>query len=244
MTLKSGLGIEFVQGIQAFLLKPYLYLFPVGLIKQQLSVRLGPKMQFFEKQAKAASTGFAITNIFCLALLALHLSGSQSDARAVLLTQNFEPGSAAAFAQVLSSDVDTVILDVSGGYLTEGIEIGRIIRAQRLRTVVPEGGSCLSACAEAFLGGVNYRIDGVLAFHVPRMERLGSSKQAFDVGFAGGTLSAMYRYEMGFGFDLTKAINKWTTANRLLVFKNTSELFAYKSGRSTPQLPILIDYRR
>ena len=180
--------------------------------------------------------------VFCLFALVTYLGTTRAEARAVLLTKNFEPGSAAAFAKVLTSDIDTVILDVSGGYLTEGIEIGRIIRAKRLRTIVPEGGSCLSACAEAFLGGVNYRIDGTLGFHVPRMARLRNSKQAFDVGLAGGTLSAMYRFEMGFGFDLTLAINKWTSSNRLLVFNNKTELFAYKSGRSAPLLPILVDY--
>jgi len=182
--------------------------------------------------------------VICLIALVASMGGTRAEARAVLLTKNFEPGSAAAFAKVLTSDIDTVILDVSGGYLNEGIEIGRIIRAKRLRTVVPEGGSCLSACAEAFLGGVKYRIDGILAFHVPRMERSRSSKQAFDLGLAGGTLSAMYRFEMGFGFDLTLAINKWTSSNRLLVFNNTSELFAYKSGRAAPLLPVLIDYGR
>lgn len=194
--------------------------------------------------SKHTNIGLVATHIFYIALLALTLFSSQANARSVLLTRNFEPGAAAAFAQTLSSDVDTVILNVTGGYLTEAMEIGRIIRAQKLRTVVPVGGSCLSACAEAFLGGVNYRIDGILAFHVPRMERRGSSKQAFNVGFEGGTLSAMYRYEMGFGFDLTLAINKWTTDNRLLVFKTTNELFAYKGERTSPQLPILIDYRR
>ncbi len=192
----------------------------------------------------AARMRMLAVQMICLLMLVALLGGTRAEARAVLLTKNFEPGSAAAFAKVLTSDIDTVILDVSGGYLTEGIEIGRIIRANRLRTVVPEGGSCLSACAEAFLGGVKYRIDGILAFHVPRMERSRSSKQAFDLGLAGGTLSAMYRFEMGFGFDLTLAINKWTSSNRLLVFNNTNELFAYKSGRTIPLLPVLIDYRR
>ena len=222
--------------------KPILYGSPFTLFRKIFSDQLGANMKT-DKQTRAARIRFAIVNLVCLTMLIAYLGGARAEARAVLLTQNFMPGSAEAFERVLSADVDTVILDVSGGYLTEGIEIGRIIRARRLRTVVPEGGSCLSACAEAFLGGVNYRIDGMLAFHVPRMARLGSSAQAFDVGFEGGTISAMYRFEMGFGFDLTLAINKWTTANRLLVFKNTNELFAYKSGRSTPQLPILIDYR-
>ena len=53
---------------------------------------------------------FAVQMI-CLLALATYLGGTRVEARAVLLTKNFEPGSAAAFAKVLTSDIDTVILD-------------------------------------------------------------------------------------------------------------------------------------
>lgn len=161
-------------------------------------------------------------------------------AQVLELTGNFEPGAAAAFEQGLTPEVRTVVLRVNGGYLTEGIEIGRIIRARGLRTVVPEGARCLSACAEAFLGGVQREIAGVVAFHIPRASRFSSKQEAFNIGYAGGALVVIYRFEMGFGFDLSNAINRWTDEKRLLAFMSTAELEAYRRGRGG--LPRLVEF--
>jgi len=177
-----------------------------------------------------------------LVVLIVSVFNSSAQARPLMLTQNFTAGSAEAFRAALTDDVDTVILNVSGGYLQEGIAIGKLIRARGLRVVVPEGGQCLSACAEAFLGGVQYQINGVLAFHIPRVERLGNREQAFKVGLAGGTLTSIYRFEMGFGFSLTQDINKWTSSSRLLLFQDASELLSYQGGRTPRRLPRLMQY--
>ena len=177
-----------------------------------------------------------------LAALMAVLAFSQVEARTLILTQNFTPGSAKALQAALTDDVDTVILNVSGGYLEEGMAIGKLLRARRLRVIVPAGGQCLSACAEAFLGGVSYQINGVLAFHIPRAARLGNREQAFNVGLAGGTLTSIYRFEMGFGFSLTQDINKWTSPERLLVFKTAAELLSYQGGQAPRRLPRLMDY--
>ncbi|WP_299867988.1 hypothetical protein [uncultured Hoeflea sp.] len=75
------------------------------------------------------------------------------------------------------SDFDTIILESPGGILSAGIEIGRMIRASGLKTQV--GGRapgiakseysdlCSSACAYAFLGGVERSVygDAKLGFH-------------------------------------------------------------------------------
>ena len=173
-------------------------------------------------------------------VLLLYVAGSNLRAQELELTGYFEPGAAAAFAQRLTPDVQTVILRVEGGYLIEGIEIGRMIRARGLRTVVPRGAQCLSACAEAFLGGVQRDISGVVGFHIPRALRFSSRQQAYDTGYAGGALVVMYRFEMGFGFGLSTAINRWTDDKRLLAFVNSEELEAYREGQMS--LPRLIEF--
>lgn len=181
--------------------------------------------------------------VIILTFIWIIASSGLAQARSIKLTRNFQPGSAAAFERALTADIDTVILNVSGGYLNEGMEIGRIIRARKLRTVVPKSASCLSACAEAFLGGVGQKIEGVVAFHVPRAQRLGSRSEAFDSGIVGGTLTAIYRHDMGYGFGLTEAIMKWTNENRLLSFDNIVELNSYRNGNTMAQLPSLMEYR-
>lgn len=194
---------------------------------------------------KLVRTRFILVHMIILSVLGVYLSVGVADARAIKLTQNFQPGSAEAFERALTSDIDTVILDVTGGYLNEGLKIGRIIRDRKLRVLVPEHASCLSACAEAFLGGIGYKIDGVVAFHIPRVEKLSSRKQAFELGLAGGTLTAIYRHDMGFSFGLTETINRWTTANRLIVFKSVEELNFYASGSPAENrpLPVFLNYR-
>ncbi|MBL4808145.1 MAG: hypothetical protein JKY31_12805 [Rhodobacteraceae bacterium] len=194
------------------------------------------------KILRSSRARFALIHGVILMVLLIYINSLPAKADAIRLTENFEPGAAQAFEHALTPLIDTVILDVSGGYLTEGLEIGRIIRARQMRVIVPAGATCLSACAEAFLGGVQMQIDGTLAFHIPRVVRSSSRNQAFSQGLTGGTLTAIYRYEMGFGFDLTRSINRWTTSNRLLAFESTAELMRYKGPGSGAQLPRFYQY--
>ncbi|MCF6305140.1 MAG: hypothetical protein L3J33_07205 [Rhodobacteraceae bacterium] len=180
---------------------------------------------------------FLLVHVLVFAALLGFLAGLPAKAEPILLSNNFEIGAAKAFERQLTEEIDTVILAVSGGYLAEGIEIGRIIRARGLKTVVPSGAACLSACAEAFLGGTSMQIDGTVAFHIPRTARVLSQDDAFTQGLAGGTLTAIYRFEMGFGFELTRTINRWTTNDRLLAFDTTAELLLYQDPDSGLKLP-------
>lgn len=168
---------------------------------------------------------------------------SHAQAQTIRLSHSFDRGSAAAFERALTDEIDTVYLDVSGGYLAEGLAIGRIIRRHNLGVVVPQGAVCYSACAEAFLGGTRKEIRGVLAFHVPRIEAARSKKQAFRYGVSGGTETAIYRYEMGYGFGLTQDINRWTDESTLLAFNRVSDLENYKNNNNNNMLPNLIHFR-
>ena len=187
--------------------------------------------------------GFYAKNSLILGALLCGLVGAKAEALSVKLSGNFSPGTAAAFQQSLTSEVDTVLLDVSGGYLSEGLAIGRIIRNRNLRVVIPQGAVCYSACAEAFLGGTRKQINGVLAFHVPRVEGARSKRQAFRFGLAGGTETAIYRYEMGYGFGLTEDINQWTSESTMLAFRTVEALEVYRNQNRANTLPILMTYQ-
>ncbi len=186
---------------------------------------------------------FITKNTLILFILLLALSGSNAAAVSVKLSGVFSPGTAEAFQRSLTANVDTVVLDVTGGYLSEGLAIGRIIRSRNLRVVIPRGAVCYSACAEAFLGGTRKQINGILAFHVPRVEAAHSRRQAFQYGLTGGTVTAIYRYEMGYGFDLTKDINQWTNERTMLGFRDVAELETYRNANRVATLPRLITYR-
>ncbi len=195
---------------------------------------------------KYVSNSFCIFAKYYLMVLALFgaLGSAKAEALSIKLSGNFSLGTAESFQQSLTPEIDTVLLDVSGGYLVEGIAIGRIIRRRNLRVVVPEGAVCYSACAEAFLGGTRKQINGVLAFHVPRVESASSKRQAFRYGLAGGTVTAIYRYEMGYGFGLTRDINQWTSENTMLAFRDIEALESYRDTNRASTLPTLIRAQR
>jgi hypothetical protein len=59
------------------------------------------------------------------------------------------------FVRVISSHNPTAVLFNSpGGNVSKAIELGRLIRAAGIYTMQPRGAECASACALAFLGGV------------------------------------------------------------------------------------------
>src|SRR5215831_18661513 len=68
-----------------------------------------------------------------------------------------------------------VAFSSDGGSLVAGLRIGEAIRRKRFSTIVPDGGRCASACALAWLGGVepfigisgkiSIGISGKISFH-------------------------------------------------------------------------------
>lgn len=109
------------------------------------------------------------------------------------LTGPIEKGAAAHLRQALSQsgierpEADfrgspaTLELDSPGGSLPEGIELAKVIREYAVRTLVPDGARCESACAVAFMAGKTIALDGKpiplrelhprgrLGFHAPSL---------------------------------------------------------------------------
>ncbi|MBX5453652.1 MAG: hypothetical protein K6U10_06910 [Acidobacteriia bacterium] len=74
------------------------------------------------------------------------------------------------FRQALAEagPIDDIVLNSPGGYLDEGLAIGRFIRGRRLTTRIPNGFLCISACNFIFMGGVVRYVDpgGKFAAHM------------------------------------------------------------------------------
>jgi hypothetical protein len=88
----------------------------------------------------------------------------------VVVEGRFELSDVEAFrenVEALPAGRATVAFRSRGGRLLAGIRIGAVIRAKKFTTVVPDGASCASACALAWLGGVRRLVgqDSSVGFH-------------------------------------------------------------------------------
>jgi len=88
----------------------------------------------------------------------------------ILVEGEFERGDIDAFRTKISSVATaraTVSFRSEGGSLVTGIRIGALIREKKFATVVPDGASCASACALAWLGGARRFVgeDASVGFH-------------------------------------------------------------------------------
>ncbi len=74
------------------------------------------------------------------------------------------------FRKATADGVDGwLILDSGGGSTYDAMMIGSLARARKMKTIVPAGSQCLSACAIIWAGGVERWQDrgAVIAFHRP-----------------------------------------------------------------------------
>ncbi|HEY7299717.1 MAG TPA: hypothetical protein VH684_17555 [Xanthobacteraceae bacterium] len=103
--------------------------------------------------------------VVCVASLSLITAGAAAAATIevqhpgdrpplVLITGEFEFSDVGAFSAAVSPLTKaTVAFASDGGALVAGIRIGTLIREKRFATLVPDGATCASACAVAWLGG-------------------------------------------------------------------------------------------
>ena len=79
---------------------------------------------------------------------------SSSDFSVITIEGDLELGDEQKFINnVLKVRDGVVVLGSDGGNLFAGIEIGKAIRLKGLKTFVPDGAHCASACAIAWLAG-------------------------------------------------------------------------------------------
>jgi hypothetical protein len=90
------------------------------------------------------------------------------NADSLYVTGPIEQGDNERFVAALDNSVKIVSLTSEGGRVVEAMDIGRAIRRYALRTEVPAGFRCTSACALIWSGGTRRTVDGSLIFHCPR----------------------------------------------------------------------------
>jgi hypothetical protein len=88
----------------------------------------------------------------------------------IVITGDFELGDVDTFrskAEALSATNVTVAFRSEGGRLVAGLRIGALIREKKYTTVVPDGATCASTCALAWLGGKRRLLgqDARVGFH-------------------------------------------------------------------------------
>lgn len=107
----------------------------------------------------------------------------------IMLNGVIEKGDADRLERILESEFpqehsefgESVCLDSPGGSLDEGVNIAAVLGRHYTATIVPEGATCLSACAVAFMGGntawyeywFNARLmhaSAKVGFHAPTLE--------------------------------------------------------------------------
>ena len=124
----------------------------------------------------------------------------------ITLQGQIELGDEKKFVNAMLPYTDgTVILSSLGGSLFAGIEIGKAIRLKGFTTIVPDGITCASACALAWLGG---RVRGMgivskIGFHASYLRGSG------QVTSSGNALVGAYLSQLGLSSSaivyLTKA---------------------------------------
>lgn len=107
--------------------------------------------------------------------------GQKDDKKILLLSGGFVDGDSQRFGENLrrAGRVDEIWFHSPGGSVTEGLEIGRRIRAAQLVTRVPRGARCASICAFAFLGGVLRHVEPGAEFIVHMFSRAGDGGEDF-----------------------------------------------------------------
>ena len=103
-----------------------------------------------------------------------------------------------------------------GGSLVAGLRIGEAIRRKRFSTIVPDGRRCASACALAWLGGVErfIGISGKISFHA-------AYDAASDESGVGTAMVDAYLSKIGLPYEAVIYITQ--TASNEMTWLNMSD---------------------
>lgn len=136
-----------------------------------------------------------------------------------------------------------IVLNSSGGLLSEGIKLGRFFHSTRIATfVIGYGGGCHSACSLAFLGGRTadgkpsrtLMAGGNLGFHQFQTVRTAEQAQKKftkadmegEYRRAHGTISSIIEYLQSIGEDMTKLHLMLQAPNAQIKLLSSEEAFA------------------
>ncbi len=150
---------------------------------------------------------------------ATHAATVTNTATAIHLTGPITEGDADRVrSKVEETGIKILVLSSDGGMAVEGYELGYTIKELGLSTVVRRDEACLSACAIAFIAGVERTSEGLLGFHVAWAE---DNHGTFSDGLKGGqymgTLTAGYYFKMGYTLQIPYLVSRYTDSSTFLI---------------------------
>lgn len=157
-------------------------------------------------------SALAVSLQYCVFLLMLVTSANAADIAAKPDADDPSIGIVTVIGQINEGDSDQfssviqgyskaiVVFDSPGGNLFAGLQIGQVIRTHEFATGVPDGASCASACALAWLGGTRRYLQGSgeVGFHAAYREDSNGQKSESGVGNA---LVGAYLTRLGLSDD-------------------------------------------
>jgi len=165
----------------------------------------------------------------------------------VLFAGKIEEGSSDRLEVFLTTHptAKSIILVSPGGSSEEGYKIAEVLSDHSMTAIVPDGYTCLSACAVGFIGANNHVVDGILGFHNAFLsdsglfladlhEALGGSSKTALILFGQylGAKSTVFFIKSGFELELPIIIAGFTNPSTFLVFTSTEELYQFKAATS------------
>jgi len=128
--------------------------------------------------------------------------------------------------------IEEVVFYSQGGLSYEGYTISHIMSDNRFKVRVPNGGYCLSACAIAYIGGTDYKLNGgLLGFHKGHLGNgqvsFKDQEEAFDNGQQSGSYATVHMMANGFSYWLSREINDQTSPTTFKLFNKVEDLMHY-----------------
>ena len=108
------------------------------------------------------------TSLFASAANALEYQVKTFDGvKHIYVTGTYESGDSDKFEEFIDDkdDIEWVAFNSRGGNGYEGRRIGDIMADYLMYSRVRQDDICMSACADSFIGGIGYSVEGKLGFH-------------------------------------------------------------------------------
>lgn len=131
--------------------------------------------------------------------------------------------SASVFMTLAKNDVDTVYMYGPGGSYYDGLKIGRMLKKEGVRVIIPSDKDCISACAFAAMGADNILSDGRMLYHKPYTLAVPAHSTIDQIASTYGVAYidlAEYVVEMGYDMKFARDIVESTNYCTFYVIKD------------------------
>ena len=168
----------------------------------------------------------------CAQAATISIDASDDVTTVVLVEGIFEPDDAKNFRGITDHLTKATVgfFNADGGNLMEGIRIGEFIRQKGFSTVVLEGDRCVSACALAWLGGVErfMTVGSKIGFHAAYDASTG---QQTGIGNA---LIGAYLNKLGLPYQAVAYMTKATPDSKMWLTSSDADKYQIKVTELSP----------